>query len=154
MPFQAGRIQGRGLPQDGNGKHGKPGKHGMLGGFGTCRTWMALVRLQGIAFPVPHGWSRCRVPLQNMRSSSLIGSGGGDPYRLVRIQCESGVRIKIPESVFKNPDPAAFAFSLVWFADPDHVRIRNHLHFLFWWIFLRIRTQGSGSGFASHPTAL
>ena len=30
---------GDGLPQDGNGKHGKPGKHGRLGGFGTCRTW-------------------------------------------------------------------------------------------------------------------
>ncbi len=40
---------GDGLPQDGNGKHG------MLGGFGTCRTWMALVRLQGIAFPAPQG---------------------------------------------------------------------------------------------------
>ena len=25
---------GNGLPQDGNGKHGKPGKHGRLGGFG------------------------------------------------------------------------------------------------------------------------
>ena len=45
---------GESLPQDGNGKHDN-GKHGMLGGFGTCRTWMALVRLQGIAFPVPHG---------------------------------------------------------------------------------------------------
>ena len=40
------------LPQDGNGKHDN-GKHGMLGGFGACRTWMALVRLQGIAFPAP-----------------------------------------------------------------------------------------------------
>jgi hypothetical protein len=71
---------GEGLPQDGNGKHGKPGKHGRLRGFGARRTWMALVRLQGIAFPLPHGWSRCRVPLQNMRSGP-IGSGGGDPVR-------------------------------------------------------------------------
>ncbi len=154
MPFQAGRIQGNCLLQDGNGKHGKPSKHGKLGGFGTCRTWMALVRLQGIAFPVPRGWSRCREPPQNMRSSSQIRSGGGDPYRMAWIRWESGVRIKIPESGFKNPDPDAFAFSLVWFADPDHVRIRNHLHYLFWWIFLQIRTQGSGSRFASHPTAL
>ncbi len=115
--------------------YGKPGKHGRLRGFGTCWTWMALVRLQGIAFPVPHGWSRCRVPLQNMRSPSPIGSGGGDPYRMVRIQCQSGVRIKIPESGFKNPDLVAFPSSLVWFVDPDRVRIRNHLHFLFWWIF-------------------
>jgi hypothetical protein len=46
-------------------------------------------------------------------SPSPIGSGGGDPYRMVRIQCESGVSIKIPESGFKNPDPAAFASSLV-----------------------------------------
>jgi hypothetical protein len=56
MPFQARGVQGNGLPQDGNGKHG------MLGGFGACRTWMALVQLQGIAFPAPQGWSRCRVP--------------------------------------------------------------------------------------------
>ncbi len=48
---------------------------------------------------------------------------------MVRIRCESGVHIKIPESGFKNPDPDAFAFNLVRFADPDHVRIRNHLHF-------------------------
>ncbi len=31
----------------------------------------------------------------------------------IQILCESGVRIKIPESGFKNPDPDAFAFSLV-----------------------------------------
>ncbi len=73
--------------------------------------------------------------LTNKRSSSPIRSGGGNPYRMVRIRCESGVSIKIPESGFKNPDPDAFAFSFVWFADPDHVRIRNHLHFLCWWIF-------------------
>jgi hypothetical protein len=51
--------------------------------------------------------------LTNMRSPSPIRSEGGDPYRMVRIRCESGVRIKIPESEFKNPDPGAFAFSLV-----------------------------------------
>ncbi len=88
-----------------------------------------MVRLQGIAFPGPHRWSRCRVTLTYMRSSSPIRSGGGGLYRMVRIRCKSGVRIKIPESGFKNPDPDAFAFSLVWFTDPDHVRIRNHLHF-------------------------
>ncbi len=88
-----------------------------------------MVRLQGIAFPGSHRWSRCWVTLTYMRSSSPIRSGGGGPYRMVRIRCESGVRIKIPESGFKNPDPDAFAFSLVWFADPDHIRIRNHLHF-------------------------
>jgi hypothetical protein len=48
---------------------------------------------------------------------------------MVRIRCESGVSIKIPESGFKNPDPDAFGFNLVRFADPDHVRIRNHLNF-------------------------
>ncbi len=88
-----------------------------------------MVRLLGIAFPGSHWWSRCRVTLTYMRSSSPIRSGGGGPYRMVRIRCESGVRIKIPESGFKNPDPDAFAFSLVWFADTDLVRIRNHLHF-------------------------
>ncbi len=46
---------------------------------------------------------------------------------MVRIRCESGVRIKILESGFLNPDPHAFAISLVWFADPDHVRIQNQL---------------------------
>ncbi len=55
---------------------------------------------------------------------------------MVRIRCESGVRIKILESGFRNPDPYAFALVLVWFADPDHVRIRNQLHFTFWWVFL------------------
>jgi hypothetical protein len=65
---------------------------------------------------------------------------------MVRIRCESGVRIKILESGFRNPDPHAFAFVLVWFADPDHVRIRNQLHFAFWWVFFmdpdpRIRIQ-------------
>ena len=89
-----------------------------------------MVRLQGIAFPGPHRWSRSRVTLTYMRSSSTIRSGGGGPYRMVRIRCESGVRIKIPESGFKNPDLDAIAFSLVWFEDPDHVRIRNHLHFM------------------------
>ncbi len=34
MTFQAARIQGFCLPQDGNGKRVKPGKHGRLGGFG------------------------------------------------------------------------------------------------------------------------
>ena len=110
-----------------------------------------LIRHQGIlvgpdalAFRYPY--------TQELMQPDWIRRRGSVPT--VRILCESGVRIKIPESGFKNPDPDAFAFDLVWFADPDHVRIRNHLHFLFWWIFLRIRTQGSGSGFASHPTAL
>ncbi len=147
MPFHAGGIQA-GLPQYGNGKHG------IFRRFGTCRTWMALVRLQGIAFPAPHGWSRCRVSLQTRDVLAQSDPEEGVRTVMVRIRCESGVRIKIPESGFKNPDPDAFAFSLVWFADPDHVRIRNHLHFLFFLIFLRIRTQGSGSWFASHPTAL
>ncbi len=144
--LHSGWVQGS-LPQDGNGKHGIPWVWGLPDLDGR-------VRLQGIAFPAPHRWSRCRVTLTNKRGSSPIRSGGGDPYRMVRIRCESGVRIKIPESGFKNPDPDAFAFNLVRLADPDHVRIQNHLHFLFWWIFLQIRTQGSGSGFASHLTAL
>jgi hypothetical protein len=97
--------------------------------FGDLLDLDGMVRLQGIAFPVSHRWSRCRVTLTYMRSSSPIRSGGGGPYRTVRTRCESGVCIKIPQSGFKNPDPGAFAFSSVWFADPDHVRIRNHLHF-------------------------
>jgi hypothetical protein len=78
-----------------------------------------MVRLQGIAFPGPHRCSRCRVTPTYMRSSSPIRSGGGGPYRMVQIRCKSGVRIKIPESGFKNPDPDAFAFSLVWYTDPE-----------------------------------
>ncbi len=113
-----------------------------------------MVRHQGIAFPGSHRSLRCRVTLTYKRSSSPIRSGGGGPDRMVRIRCESEVRIKIPESGFKNPDPDAFAFSLVWFADPDHVRIRNQLHFVFRWVFLWIWTQGSRFRFASHPTAL
>ncbi len=72
-----------------------------------------VVRLQGIAFPDSHRCLGCRVTLTYKRSSGPIRSGGGGPYRTVRIRCESGVRIKIPESGFKNPDPDAFAFSLV-----------------------------------------
>jgi hypothetical protein len=52
------------------------------------------------------------LPLHK-KSSSPIRSGGGDPYRMVRIQSESGVRIKILESGFRNPDPYAFALVLV-----------------------------------------
>ncbi len=88
------------------------------------------------------------------RVCSPIGSGGGDPYRMVRIRCESGVRIKILESGFRNPDPYAFALVLVWFVDPDHVRIRNHVHFAFRWVFLmdpdpriRIRVRVSPNSF-------
>jgi hypothetical protein len=72
-----------------------------------------MVWLQGIAFPGSHRCSRCRVTLTYKRISSPIRSGGGGPYRMVWILCESGVRIKIPESGFKNPDPDAFALSLV-----------------------------------------
>ena len=50
---------------------------------------------------------------------------------MVGTLCESGVRIKILESGFRNPNPHAFALILVKFADPDHVRIRNQLHFAF-----------------------
>jgi hypothetical protein len=71
------------------------------------------VRLQGIAFPGSHRCLICRVTITYKRSSSPIRSGGGGPYRMVRTRCESGVRIKIPESGFRNPDPDAFAFRLV-----------------------------------------
>jgi hypothetical protein len=36
---------------------------------------------------------------------SSTGSGGGDPYRMVRIPCESGVLIKILESELGNLNP-------------------------------------------------
>jgi hypothetical protein len=99
-----------------------------------------MVRLQGIAFPASHGWSRCRVPLTYKRGSSPIISGGGGPYRTVRTRCESGVRIKnswirIQESGSRciciqfdtirgsgpRPDPESFAFSVLmnFFMDPD-----------------------------------
>ncbi len=83
-----------------------------------------MVRLQGIAFPVSHRWSRCRVTLTYMRSSSPIRSGGGGPYRTVRTRCESGVRIKIPESGSR-----CIRIQFGMLADLDHVRIWNHLHF-------------------------
>ncbi len=102
--------------------------------FGTCRPgWHGPAA--GHSIPCFSWMTYMPGTLIYKRSSSPIRSGGGGPYHMVRIRCESGVRIKIPESGFKNPDPDAFAFSLLWFADPDHVRIRNHLHFLFWWIF-------------------
>ncbi len=79
--------------------------------------------------------------LYNMRSPSPIRTGGGDPYRMVQIQCKSGVRIKILESGSRciriqfgmirgsgpRPDPESFAFSVLmnFFTDPDpRIRIR------------------------------
>ncbi len=44
---------------------------------------------------------------------SPIRSGGGGPYRMVRTQCQSGVRIKILESGLRNLSPYAFALLLV-----------------------------------------
>jgi hypothetical protein len=116
------------------------------------------VQLQGIAFPAPHGWTRCWVTLTYKRSPKPIRSWGGSPYRRVlygtdpmriwgphknswiRIQ-ESGSRcIHIQFGMIRGsgprPDPESFAFSVL-------------MNF-----FLRIRTQGSGSGFTSHPTVL
>jgi hypothetical protein len=52
-------------------------------------------------------------------------------FRTVRTLCESGVRIKVLESGFGNPNSDAFALLLVQFADPGYVRIRNYLHFAF-----------------------
>jgi hypothetical protein len=93
------------------------------------------VRLQGIAFPDSHRRLRCRVTPTYKRSSSPIRSGGGGPYRTVRTQCKSGVRIKIPESGSRcihiqfgmirgsgpRPDPESFAFCIFdeFFMDPD-----------------------------------
>ncbi len=67
-------------------------------------------------------------------------------HRMVRIRCKSGVCIKILESGFRNQDPQAFALSLVWFADPDHVRIRNQLHFAFRWVFYGSGPEDSDPG--------
>jgi hypothetical protein len=47
------------------------------------------------------------------RVCSPIRSGGGGPYNTVRTRCESGVRKKILESGFRNPNPYAFALVLV-----------------------------------------
>ena len=113
---------------------------------GSCRTWLAFGPGTGIAQPVPQGWSRCRLPLQT-HEKGPIGTGGVDPYRTVRIQCESGVRIKksrirIQESGSggirlqfgmirgsgPRPDPESFAFSVLmnFFTDPDP-RIRDRV---------------------------
>jgi hypothetical protein len=71
-----------------------------------------MVQTQGIAFPGP-----LQMPDANCayirRVCSTIRSRGGGPYHMVRIRCESGVRIKILESGFRNPDPYAFALVLV-----------------------------------------
>ncbi len=67
---------------------------------------------------------------------SPIGSWGGGPYRTLRTLCESGVCRKILKSGLRNLNLYAFALLLVWFADADHVRILNYLHFAFQWVFL------------------
>ncbi len=124
-----------------------------LGGTGPAWYYHGPQMTQGIAFPGPFQMPDSNDPYIR-RVCSPIRSGGGGPYRMVRIRCESGVRIKIPESGFLNPNPYAFALLLVWFVDPDHVRIRNYLHFAFRWVFLmdpdlriRIRVRVSPNSF-------
>ncbi len=92
-----------------------------------------LIRHQGIL--VGPDALEFRYPYtQELMQPDWIRRRGSVPT--VRILCESGVRIKILESGFGNPNPDAFALLLVQFADPDHVRIRNYLHFAFRWLFL------------------
>jgi hypothetical protein len=65
------------------------------------------------------------------------------------------LQIRSPHKKFLSPDlgnriRTPFLLFLVKLVDPDHVRIRNYMHFGFWWIFWRVRIRGSGSGFASY----
>jgi hypothetical protein len=62
-------------------------------------------------------------------------------YCTVRILCESGVRIKICGSGFKNPHPYLFALLLIQCADPDQVWIRIYMHFAFLKIFDGSRSE-------------
>ncbi len=98
-----------------------------------------MVRLQGIAFPGSHRWSRCRVTLTYMRSSSPIRSRRGgsvpygtDPMRIwgphknswIRIQ-ESGSRcIRIQSGMIR----LHFTVLMSFFTDPDpRIGIRVHV---------------------------
>ncbi len=84
-----------------------------------------------------------------------LGSRGGDPYHTVQILYESGVRIKIRGSGFKNLYPHSFALLLIQFGDPDHFRLDPVLYaFRVLKIFLLVWIRGSGPGFAPHSAAL
>ncbi len=70
--------------------------------FGGVRITQNTVVDKNMVFRVYQmPWNRY---LSHKKSRSSTGSWGGDPYRTVRILCESGVRIKILESRSRNPN--------------------------------------------------
>ncbi len=64
-----------------------------------------------------------------IRSGGRTVPSGTEPMQIWGPHKNSWIRTQESESY-------SFALLLVWFADPDHIRIQNYLHVAFRWVFL------------------